>query len=477
MYRTSVKPFITKWWRDRLESSHEWYIIIIESPDSSASSETSDVMMKVGEDFHSRAQGDRSNTLEQVKSGAWHTTFQPYIEKALSARSQQYDDEITSIVDAEFVLNKVFCLHDSFAVLAESLGLWKEALLQYNECLKTIEQNQKISTNLPIYDSYGFMERSPYEMRQMAKDTKELNYGEVIHYIFLRKVQLLFVLNRPSEVLQSGFQMVLLTLEQYRHSMASKRWAVMACWDIMQRFRDKFGYIESRKSSASSSTPKSAATEGGSINNNSGGGGVSFPTSLSPSMTQPPKLDRTESTIIALHVTNLLCCLHRCFLDVAAITPSLKLSYVWSIRKVEQTSQLSWKRTSPLLKKELPKRPRRPPPVVPGSSASTSSTGTATATADTEPSEERTTPTTTFSEPSVALLLAQEFQHQGQPMGGVGTDVQYKPDPFNDVNLGAIGRDWVTKALSDVACFEKCYLKGLFYSWTHSLPRTHYYFT
>jgi len=197
------------------------------------------------QDFHSRTPGDRSAGLSQDAS-RWTAQIKVCVERRLQSLVQQHEDDLVAINDdrqGSFV--RLFSVRDRYACLFESVGMWGEGLRQYIEMANVadaVRQKQPQKNNafdLPSVGS-GLVDTDILSVRA-AVAGGAMSTDALTRYLFARKTHFLLHLERPSDVLRGGLQLVRsmgkeqIVASGENQTAPVQRWVMSACWDLIRQ--------------------------------------------------------------------------------------------------------------------------------------------------------------------------------------------------------------------------------------------------
>ena len=234
-YRKDLKARVDEWYKHHITQHTEWFILYFQN----SGYKGDQVYAEARQYFKSQNFDDRVCMLE-FEGNRWKTMLKAVIEREISRRYREYETELSSFCGqyntSAQMYSRFFAVRDNLAFLYEALRLPKEVLRQYNEVLNVEAKLQTESNNLP---STSLFTQSSHSVRE-AVEKGQISLQELKIYIYSRKAKCLFALNKPSEVLRSGLQLVQSIIEQYKSDYHAISWGCKACWDLVCMFRREY---------------------------------------------------------------------------------------------------------------------------------------------------------------------------------------------------------------------------------------------
>ncbi|XP_023236567.1 trafficking protein particle complex subunit 10-like [Centruroides sculpturatus] len=275
-YKHNVREDINLW-MSKLKSKniHDWLIVVVDYSDSKRSNKKllprTTVLDKIKNDFPSKNSERCVSLLDPCKADgrateSWQTLLRRLRQLLLQAYSRQlsiYEEHMRTRREKRKELGwnfrDFFFLQEELAFVYEMLGLYDEALVQYDE-LDALFTQFVINSNVggmpdwltsftQICNSWAGL----CLLREVALSLREIikkDQGSLLefrNYLFSRQCNLLLLLCRPWEVAQRTLpflyntvgELRILEVEMSPGSLAS--WVILSCLEVLQtceRFSD-----------------------------------------------------------------------------------------------------------------------------------------------------------------------------------------------------------------------------------------------
>ena len=242
-YEARLKARVEEWGREQTSLQNEWLVLLTlpirSGEDSSANDDGT--LEAVRQSLRSR---ERAAALGDAQT-EWVALLKSLVQREFLRRCRQHEDALASLDGQQSSTatsyGRYFTLKDSMACVYEAMSLPTEALRLYTEVLNVearLQSAQAIPTSGRILLADSVAAREAVTNGAMSLESLKL-------YIFARKARLLFALNKPSEVLRSGLQLIRSTVELHAPDPGARSWACEACWDLIANFRNEYaGAIE-----------------------------------------------------------------------------------------------------------------------------------------------------------------------------------------------------------------------------------------
>lgn len=272
-YKHTVREDINLW-MNKLKSKniHDWLIIIVDYSDSKRSNKKllprTTVLDKIKNDFPNKNSERCISLLDPCKRAteSWQTLLRRMRQLLLQAYSRQlslYEEHMRTRREKRKELGwnfrDFFFLQEELAFVYEMLGLYDEALVQYDE-LDALFTQFVINSNVggmpdwlnsftQICNTWAglcLLREVALNLREIIK-RDEGSLLEFRNYLFSRQCTLLLLLCRPWEVAQRTLpflyntvgELRILEVEMCPGSLAS--WVILSCLEVLQtceRFSD-----------------------------------------------------------------------------------------------------------------------------------------------------------------------------------------------------------------------------------------------
>lgn len=250
-FKSTVKDGITDWMRKLRERNIiDWMIIQVISQDSLRGSKPkipiprSSVFDKIKSDFGGKNNDRIIQLWEPLKENQAPRSVESWQNLVIKLRQLlllsfnrhlgKFEDQVRSLrekrTEPRWSFTTYFLLHEELSFVFEMLGLYEEALIQYDEIDALLTQlviNSKFGEPLDCIDVFmcdckccdgvSLAKGAQEFLRQLIK-TQEASYVDLRNYLFSRQCKLLLKLNRPTpwEIAQRTLEF----LHNLKHELA-----------------------------------------------------------------------------------------------------------------------------------------------------------------------------------------------------------------------------------------------------------------